>query len=111
MSSGSEVALILKAQQQLAEQGVPRRVVSMARMKLFPRQPEQYQQSVLPVGVRRVAIEAADTMSWYEWAGSNGEVLGLSRFGASAPYEKIYAELRLTVERITGVALRLSTGS
>ena len=83
MSSGSEVALILKAHQQLAEQGVPARVVSMPSMELFRHQSEEYQRSVLPRGVPRVAIEAAHPMSWYEWVGSDGVVLGLTRFGAS----------------------------
>jgi transketolase len=108
ISSGSEVALILKAHQQLAEQGVPTRVVSMASMELFRRQPQEYQRSVLTAGVPRVAIEAAHPMSWYEWVGLDGVVLGLTRFGASAPYEKIYEELDLTVQRVVEAARTLS---
>jgi len=104
MSSGSEVALILKAQQQLAEQGVPARVVSMASMELFRHQSEEYQRSVLPRGIPRVAIEAGHPMSWYEWVGSDGVVLGLTRLGASAPYEKIYEELGLTVQKVVEAA-------
>ncbi len=104
MSSGSEVALILKAHLQLAEQGVPSRVVSMPSMELFRRQDAAYRDSVLPKGVRRVAIEAAHPMSWYEWVGSDGAVLGLSRFGASAPYEKVYEELGLTVQKVVEAA-------
>jgi transketolase len=104
MSSGSEVGLILKAHQQLAEQGVPSRVVSMASMELFRHQSEEYQRSVLPRGIPRVAIEAAHPMSWYEWVGSDGVVLGLTRFGASSPYEKIYEELGLTVQRVIDAA-------
>jgi len=104
MSSGSEVALILKAQQQLAEQGVPARVVSMASMELFRHQSDEYQRSVLPRGIPRVAIEAGHPMSWYEWVGSDGVVLGLTRFGASAPYEKIYEELGLTVQKVVEAA-------
>jgi transketolase len=100
LSSGSEVALALQAHQKLAEQGVATRVVSMPSMELFRRQPESYRDSVLPKGVRRVAVEAGHPMSWYEWMGGNGEVLGLSRFGASAPYERIYEELGLTVQRL-----------
>jgi transketolase len=105
MSSGSEVALILKAHQQLTEQGVATRAVSMASMELFRHQSEEYQRSVLPRGVPRVAIEAAHPMSWYEWVGSDGVVLGLTRFGASSPYEKIYEELGLTVDRLVKSAM------
>jgi transketolase len=104
MSSGSEVALVLKAHQKLAEQGIASRVVSMPSMDLFARQPAAYRTSVLPEGVPRIAIEAAHPMSWYEWVGANGVVLGLSRYGASAPYEKIYEELGLTVEKVIDAA-------
>jgi transketolase len=107
MSSGSEVALVLKAHQQLAEKGVPSRAVSMPSMEIFRRQSEEYQSSVLPHGVPRVAIEAAHPMSWYEWVGGNGAVLGLTRFGASAPYEKIYEELGITVDKLVATAMDL----
>jgi transketolase len=104
MSSGSEVALALKAHQQLAEQGIASRVVSMPSMELFARQPDAYQNSVLPAGVPRVAIEAAHPMSWYRWVGSNGVVLGLTRFGASAPFETIYEHLGITVQKLVDAA-------
>ena len=107
MSSGSEVALVLKAHQQLAEKGVPSRAVSMPSMEIFRRQSEEYQSSVLPHGVPRVAIEAAHPMSWYEWVGGNGTVLGITRFGASAPYEKIYEALGITVDKLVASALDL----
>jgi transketolase len=107
MSSGSEVALVLKAHLQLAEKGIASRVVSMPSMELFGRQADAYQASVLPAGVPRVAIEAAHPMSWYEWVGSNGVVLGLTRFGASAPYEKIYEHLGLTVQKVVDAATNL----
>jgi transketolase len=107
LSSGSEVGLILKAHQQLAEQGVPTRVVSMPSMEIFGRQSVDYQRSVLPLGIPRVAMEAAHPMSWYKWVGSDGVVLGLDRFGASAPYEKIYEELGLTVQKVMDAARQL----
>jgi len=107
MSSGSEVALVLKAHQQLAEKGVPSRAVSMPSMEIFRRQSDEYQSSVLPHGVPRVAIEAAHPMSWYEWVGGNGAVLGITRFGASAPYEKIYEALGITVDKLVGTVLDL----
>jgi transketolase len=107
ISSGSEVSLILKAQQQLAEEGVPTRVVSMPSMELFRQQSEDYRNSVLPRGIPRVSIEAAAPMSWYEWVGTDGIVIGLTRFGASAPYEKIYEGLGITAQRVIDAARQL----
>jgi transketolase len=107
MSSGSEVALILAAQQKLEAEGIAAAVVSMPSHELFARQDAAYRDSVLPPGVPRIAIEAAHPMSWYRWVGSDGVVLGLERFGASAPYERIYEELGLTVDRLVETAMRL----
>jgi len=110
MSSGSEVGLVLKAHQQLAEQKIPSRVVSMPSMEVFERQSVDYRKSVLPADVPRVAMEAAHPMPWYRWVGSNGVVLGLERFGASAPYEKIYEDLGLTVQKVVESARQLVNG-
>ena len=107
MSSGSELALALSAAEKLAERGVQARVVSLASHELFAAQPDSYRESVLPPGVPRVAIEAAHPMSWYRWVGDNGVVLGVERFGASAPYEKIYEELGITVDKLVAAAERL----
>jgi transketolase len=104
MSSGSEVGLIMSAAEKLAERGVQARVVSMASHELFARQSDEYRRSVLPSGVPRIAIEAAHPMSWYRWVGDNGVVLGIERFGASAPYERLYTELGLTVDKIVAAA-------
>ena len=73
-------------------------------MELFAAQPEEYQRSVLPAGVPRVSIEAAHPMSWYRWVGTDGVVLGLTRYGASAPYEKIYEHLGITVQKVVEAA-------
>jgi transketolase len=107
MSSGSEVALILQAHQKLAEQGIASRVVSMPSMEIFRAQPDEYRASVLPGGAKRVAIEAGHPMSWYEWIDGKGEVVGLTRFGASAPYQTIYKELGITVDRVVETARKL----
>jgi transketolase len=107
MSSGSELALAIDAAERLAERGVRARVVSMASHELFARQPASYRESVLPAGVPRVAIEAAHPMSWYRWTGDSGVVLGVERFGASAPYERIYEELGLTVAKLVDAAERV----
>jgi transketolase len=104
MSSGSEVALIVAAREKLAAEGVKARVVSLASHELFAEQSAAYRESVLPKGVPRVSIEAASSMSWYRWVGSDGVVLGVDRFGASAPYEKVYAELGITVEKVVAAA-------
>ncbi len=108
LSSGSEVALIIQAHQKLAEAGVAARVVSMPSMELFARQPEDYHRQVLPPGIPRVSIEAAHPMSWYRWVGTDGVVLGLTRFGASAPYEKIYEHLGITVQKVVEAAKRVA---
>ena len=109
MSSGSEVQLVLAAQETLAARGVAARVVSMPSMELFERQPAAYQNAVLPLGVPRVAIEAAQPMSWYRWVGLSGEAIGLHRFGASSPYERIYKELGITAQAVVDAALRVTT--
>jgi transketolase len=108
LSSGSEVALVLAAQEQLAAQGVRARAVSMPSHELFAAQPEAYRREVLPVGVPRVAIEAAHPMPWYRWVGQDGVVLGLERFGASAPYARIYEELGLTVDKLVEAAKKVA---
>lgn len=104
MSSGSEVALILEAQKKLEDKGIRARVVSMPSHELFGAQPEEYQDSVLPKGVKRVSIEASQPMSWQRWVGSDGIALGLKRFGASAPYKELYEHLGMTVDKIVEAA-------
>ena len=80
----------------------------MPSHELFERQDESYRDSVLPTGVPRVAIEAAHPMSWYRWVGSDGVVIGVERFGASAPYERIYEELGLTVDKVVAAATHVA---
>jgi transketolase len=108
MSSGSEVALVLAAYEKLTAAGIKARVVSMPSHELFAKQTPRYRESVLPAGVPRLAIEAGHPMSWYRWVGEDGLVLGLERFGASAPYERIYEELGLTVAKIVSAAKKLA---
>jgi transketolase len=107
MSSGSEVALILAAHERLAKRGIRARVVSVPSHELFAAQKKGYRESVLPSGVPRLAIEAAHPMAWHRWVGDDGIVLGLERYGASAPYETIYEELGLTVEKVVRAAAGL----
>jgi len=100
MASGSEVEIILKAQETLASQGIRTRTVSMASMELFAQQDEEYRNSVLPPNIRRVSIEASQPMSWYKWIGCDGIAIGLDHFGASAPAPQLFQEFHLTPERV-----------
>jgi transketolase len=111
VSSGSEVGLILKAREKLAADGIRSSVVSMPSHEMFGDQDAAYRDSVLLPGVPRVIIEAAHPMSWQRWAGPNDVILGIDRFGASAPYETLYEKLGLTVDRIVSSALSLARPS
>jgi len=111
MSSGSEVAIILNAAEQLAARGVQARVVSMPSLEIFARQDAEYRASVLPAGVPRVAIEAAHPMSWYRWVGGDGVVIGLDHFGASAPYTALYEHLGITAAKVVDAAEELAKGA
>jgi transketolase len=100
VATGSEVEVALKAQAELAATGVATRVVSMPSMELFAQQPKEYQDSVLPPGVRRVAVEAAHPMSWYRWVGADGAIVGIDGFGASAPAPKLFEEYGITAAAV-----------
>ena len=90
IGAGSEVSLCVMAREQLKNDGVKARVVSMPSWNLFTSQPESYQESVLPRRItKRVTIEAASTIGWHRWAGDEGVVIGLEHFGASAPGSKV----------------------
>jgi transketolase len=104
LASGSEVEIALDAQAQLLKQDLPARVVSMASMEVFAAQPQAYRDAVLPPGVRRVAVEAGHPMSWYKWVGSDGAVVGIETFGASAPYQKLYEEYGITAAAVVKAA-------
>jgi transketolase len=107
MSSGSEVALVLDAQKKLEADGIRARAVSMPSLELFARQDQAYRDGVLPRGVKRIAMEAAHPMSWYKWVGDDGVILGLERFGASAPAAQIYEHLGITVDKLVQTAKKL----
>ena len=107
LSSGSEVALILDAQKKLEADGIRARAVSMPSHEIFARQEQAYRDSILPKGVKRVAMEAAHPMSWYKWVGDDGVIIGLERFGASAPGPTIYEHLGMTVYHIVQTAKQI----
>lgn len=108
IASGSEVQLIEEAREALVERGVTARTVSMPCWELFEQQPADYRDSVLPPSIAaRVAIEAASPLGWTRWVGDRGAVIGLERFGASAPGEVVLAELGFTARAVVERALEV----
>lgn len=100
IATGSEVDLALKAQKQLSEQNINVRVVSMPSTNVFDQQPATYRESVLPKGIPRVAVEAGVTGGWYRYVGLEGAVIGLDRFGESAPAGKLFEYFGITVNKV-----------
>ncbi len=101
IATGSEVQLILEAKEKLEKENIHARVVSMPCWEYFRDQPQEYKDKVLPPNVtNRIAVEAAATFGWCEWVGDRGEVIGVDKFGASAPYKDIYKNYGLTVDKI-----------
>jgi len=101
LASGSEVDIILQAQQELVKEGVDARCVSFPSWELFREQSAEYQSKVLPSEVKaRVAVEAGSTQGWMEWIGQDGTIIGINKFGASAPYKISFEKYGLTVENV-----------
>jgi transketolase len=101
IASGSEVSLILKAQRELLERGIPARAVSMPSWELFDAQTREYRDSVLLPSVQpRLAVEAGVPQGWHCYVGDGGDVLGINRFGASAPGEIVLEKYGFTVENV-----------
>ena len=100
LATGSEVALAIDAQKQLAEAGIAVRVVSMPSTNVFDRQDAAWKASVLPAGVPRVAVEAGVTDGWYKYVGLDGAVIGLDRFGESAPAGELFKHFGITAEAV-----------
>jgi len=108
MATGSEVALAVTAAAALAADGRRVRVVSMPCVAEFLAQDEAYREAVLPAAIdRRIAIEAGATGLWYRFVGSAGQVIGLDRFGESAPANELFKHFGFTPENIVAQALRL----
>lgn len=101
IASGSEVALALETHERLVAEGVRSRVVNMASWRLFERQDVAYRESVLPAACRRrVAVEAGVTFGWERWVGDEGEVVGLDRYGASAPAATLFEQFGFTADNV-----------
>ncbi len=100
IATGSEVQLAVGAQKVLGEQGIAVRVVSMPSTSVFVRQDAAYRESVLPKTVRRIAVEAGVTDIWRKYVGLEGAVLGIDRFGESAPADDLFEYFGLTVDNL-----------
>ena len=107
IATGSEVALALSAQSELEKENIPTRVVSAPCLEWFAAQPENYRASVLPPSIKaRVSIEAGIAQGWRELVGDSGEIISIEHFGASASYQKLFAEFGFTVENVVAAARR-----
>ncbi|MGC1676155.1 MAG: transketolase [Candidatus Binataceae bacterium] len=105
IATGSEVSLALDAHERLIKEGIRSRVVSMPCWELFDAQPRQYRDTVLPPNIRaRVSIEAASPFGWERYVGSDGAIIGVNRFGASAPGPVVMREFGFTPEHVAQVA-------
>ncbi|MBI5902129.1 MAG: transketolase [Deltaproteobacteria bacterium] len=108
IATGSEVHLALASYEDLSKRGVKARVVSMPSWEMFEAQEERYRAGVLPPNIKaRVAIETASPLGWHRYAGSEGDVIAIERFGASAPCKVLFEKFGFTVENVTSRALAL----
>jgi transketolase len=109
IATGSEVSLIVAAGQKLTESKISVRIVSMPSWELFDAQPRSYRDSVFPPSTRaRLAVEAGATQGWCKYVGDGGDVIGVDRFGASAPGKTMMREYSFTVENVCKRALKLA---
>ncbi len=101
IGTGSELNLAVSAKKALMEEGIDVRVVSMPCMEVFEKQSEKYKESVLPKAIRaRVAVEAGATMPWYKYVGMDGKIIGIDRFGESAPFKKLFEKFGFTTDKV-----------
>ncbi|HSB80635.1 MAG TPA: transketolase [Candidatus Methylomirabilis sp.] len=108
LATGSEVSVAVAAQKLLAGKGVAARVVSMPSWEIFEQQPAAYREAVLPPSATaRVAIEAGSPLGWYKYVGSHGDIVGMTRFGASAPGTVNMEKFGFTPENVAALALKL----
>ena len=108
IGTGSELSLVVAARERLAKQNIHARVVSMPSWELFDQQPEEYRATILPKSVpARLAVEAALPLGWHRYVGDNGDVVGIERFGASAPGNVVMEKLGFTVDHVVERATAL----
>jgi len=107
IATGSEVALAMAAQAKLAEEGIAVRVVSMPSTDTFDRQDDAYRESVLPKRLPRVAVEAGVTDYWRKYVGLDGEVVGIDRYGESAPAGELFKYFGFTADNVAAAVKRV----
>jgi transketolase len=108
IGTGSEVYLLLAAQEKLMQKSIAARVVSMPSWELFEKQDAAYKESVLPKAIRkRLSVEAGSPMGWLKYVTEDGKSLGIQRFGESAPGEEVFKEFGFTVDNIVTLAVSL----
>ncbi|MCW8985996.1 MAG: transketolase, partial [Thermoanaerobaculales bacterium] len=107
IATGGEVTLAIDAASELGGRGIKAQVVSMPSWELFAEQSEDYRRQVLPPGIPRLAVEAGVTLGWRDFVGDSGAVIGIDRFGASAPGAEIAERFGLTVEAVVEKAVEL----
>jgi transketolase len=108
IGTGSEVQLCVEARKKLGAYAVKARVVSMPSWELFAAQDESYREGVLPKRIKaRVAVEAASPLGWHRWTGDEGAIIGVERFGASAPGDQVLQHFGFTPEHVAAAALRI----
>jgi transketolase len=110
MGTGSEVHLLIEAQEVLQKEGIDARVVSMPSWELFDQQSQSYKDEVLPPTVRkRLAVETGASLGWHRWVGDQGDMITIDHFGASAPYKEIFEHFGFTVGNIVKKARKLNS--
>jgi len=107
LATGSEVQIAIDSARDLEQRGVAARVVSMPCCERFDREDREYRRSVLGDGLPTIAIEAGVTRLWYQYVGARGRVIGIERYGESAPASELFKYFGLTSERLTAAALEL----
>ena len=107
IGTGSEVQLCIDTYEKLKQEGIPARVVSMPSWHLFEQQDQSYRNEVLPPHITaRVAVEQGSVIGWDRYAGGSGEIIGMHRFGASAPLKDLLAKFGFTPEHVMEAAKR-----
>jgi transketolase len=107
IATGSEVELVLKAAEALKAEGIAASVISMPSFKIFEEQDDAYKAALLPESTPKIAVEAGSTMGWWKYVGHNGGIIGVDKFGASAPGPKVLEEYGFTVPHIVKLAKKL----
>jgi len=108
IATGSEISLVIDAEKVLKEKGIKTRVVSMPSWELFDEQDEEYRNTVLPPSIKaRIAVEAGSPQGWCRYVGTEGDIIGLDHYGASAPLKVIYPKLGFSVENVVERSIRL----